>query len=79
MPRGFIIGGFRLPTVGHRSLIEFASRWCEGDLDVMLDTADEEAIPGAVPDIDHCRAGLVPRDPRRGRTVGSGRPFREPI
>ncbi|HWA42211.1 MAG TPA: AAA family ATPase [Hypericibacter adhaerens] len=48
MPRGFIIGGFRLPTVGHKFLIEFASHWCQGDLDVMLNTRDEDAIPGAV-------------------------------
>ena len=48
MPRGFIIGGFRLPTVGHKYLIEFASCWCEGDLDVMLNTRDDDAIPGAV-------------------------------
>jgi len=48
MPRGFIIGGFRLPTLGHKYLIEFASRWCEGDLDVMLNTRDEDTIPGAV-------------------------------
>jgi NadR type nicotinamide-nucleotide adenylyltransferase len=48
MPRGFIIGGFRLPTVGHQYLIEFASRWCGGDLDVMLNTRDEDSIPGPV-------------------------------
>ncbi|MGH6940297.1 AAA family ATPase [Hypericibacter sp.] len=48
MPRGFIIGGFRLPTLGHKYLIEFASRWCDGDLDVMLNTRDEDPIPGAL-------------------------------
>jgi NadR type nicotinamide-nucleotide adenylyltransferase len=47
MPRGFIIGGFRLPTVGHKFLIEFASKWCDGNLDVMLNTRDDDAIPGA--------------------------------
>jgi len=46
MPRGFIIGGFRLPTRGHQHLIDFASAFCGGDLDVMLCTRDDDAIPG---------------------------------
>jgi len=46
MPRGFIIGGFRLPTRGHQHLIDFASAFCDGDLDVMLCTRPEDAIPG---------------------------------
>ncbi|HVO03958.1 MAG TPA: AAA family ATPase [Candidatus Cybelea sp.] len=46
MPRGFIIGGFRLPTRGHQHLIDFASAFCAGDLDVMLCTRDEDVIPG---------------------------------
>jgi NadR type nicotinamide-nucleotide adenylyltransferase len=46
MPRGFIIGGFRLPTRGHQHLIDFASSFCSGDVDVMLCTRDEDAIPG---------------------------------
>jgi len=46
MPRGFIIGGFRLPTRGHQHLIDFASSFCGGDLDVMLCTRPEDAIPG---------------------------------
>jgi HTH-type transcriptional repressor of NAD biosynthesis genes len=46
MPRGFIIGGFRLPTRGHQHLIDFASAFCAGDLDVMLCTRSEDAIPG---------------------------------
>ena len=46
MPRGFIIGGFRLPTRGHQHLIDFASEFCAGDLDIMLCTRPEDAIPG---------------------------------
>src|SRR5262245_59665351 len=46
MPRGFVLGGFRLPTRGHQHLIEFASAFCGGDLDVMLCTRPEDAIPG---------------------------------
>lgn len=46
MPRGFVIGGFRLPTSGHQHLIDFASAFCGGDLDVMLCTRPDDAIPG---------------------------------
>jgi len=46
MPRGFILGGFRLPTLGHQHLLDFASGFCGGDLDVMLCTRDEDEIPG---------------------------------
>jgi NadR type nicotinamide-nucleotide adenylyltransferase len=48
MARGFIIGGFRLPTRGHQHLIDFATRYCQGDLDIMLCTRDEDALPGAL-------------------------------
>lgn len=46
MARGFIIGGFRLPTLGHKHLIDFAAAYCQGDLDIMLCTRDEDAFPG---------------------------------
>lgn len=46
MARGFIIGGFRLPTMGHKHLIDFASACCDGDLDIMLCTRDEDPLPG---------------------------------
>jgi NadR type nicotinamide-nucleotide adenylyltransferase len=47
MARGFIIGGFRLPTLGHQHLIDFAAAYCRGDLDIMLCTRDEDVLPGA--------------------------------
>ncbi len=46
MPKGFLIGGFRLPTRGHQHLIDFASAFCAGNLDVMLCTRPDDAIPG---------------------------------
>ncbi|WP_368412822.1 AAA family ATPase [Dongia sp.] len=48
MSSGFIIGGFRLPARGHQHLIDFASSFCAGDIDVMMCTRPEDAIPGEV-------------------------------